>query len=209
MELKSTGDNRKRKPSGAAVVRRELTVGLYRALFEEWAGTGYTGISLERVVVRAGFRRPPVSASGYQRISSNHADGAATSTGPSDNCQSGRRTYAIRRTADDTGTRFPSAWSKPECGSRARHSGSPSVRYRPPIACKSNRKNGVFAARSATRRGQSQLDCSGNLARRGRTVSCLVVARTAVELTHSDRRSHCCSVGSSRPHRHTACGRKV
>jgi hypothetical protein len=52
MERKSAGDNKKRKPSGAAVVRRELTVGLYRALFEEGAETGYTGTSLERVAER-------------------------------------------------------------------------------------------------------------------------------------------------------------
>lgn len=44
----------RRKPSGAAVRRPELTTALYRALFEEWAQTGYTGISLERVADRAG-----------------------------------------------------------------------------------------------------------------------------------------------------------
>lgn len=44
----------KRKPSGAAVMRTELTTSLFYALFEEWAQTGYTGISLEKVAKRAG-----------------------------------------------------------------------------------------------------------------------------------------------------------
>lgn len=44
----------KRKPSGAAVMRTELTSALHRSLFEEWAETGYTGISLEKVAKRAG-----------------------------------------------------------------------------------------------------------------------------------------------------------
>ncbi|MEQ8291167.1 MAG: TetR-like C-terminal domain-containing protein [Roseovarius sp.] len=46
--------NRKRKPSGAAIIRPELTNSLFRALFEEWAETGYTRISLENVAARAG-----------------------------------------------------------------------------------------------------------------------------------------------------------
>ncbi|MCG7625052.1 TetR/AcrR family transcriptional regulator [Epibacterium sp. Ofav1-8] len=44
----------KRKPSGAAVIRPDVTQSLYRALFEEWAETGYSAISLERVATRAG-----------------------------------------------------------------------------------------------------------------------------------------------------------
>jgi len=35
-------------------MRPELTTALYRALFEEWAQTGYTGLSMERVADRAG-----------------------------------------------------------------------------------------------------------------------------------------------------------
>lgn len=54
MERKSIVRNERRKPSGAAVMRPELTNALYRALFEEWAATGYTGVSLERVAARAG-----------------------------------------------------------------------------------------------------------------------------------------------------------
>lgn len=55
MERKSIDHEKaKRKPSGAAVIRPELTTALYRALFEEWAQTGYRGISLENVAVRAG-----------------------------------------------------------------------------------------------------------------------------------------------------------
>ncbi|MDZ5696074.1 TetR/AcrR family transcriptional regulator [Chelativorans sp. M5D2P16] len=54
MERKSIDRKKRRKPSGAAVMRPELTTALYRALFEEWAQTGYTGMSLERVADRAG-----------------------------------------------------------------------------------------------------------------------------------------------------------
>lgn len=54
MERKSIGGREKRKPSGAAVIRPELTTALFRALFEEWAETGYAAISLERVADRAG-----------------------------------------------------------------------------------------------------------------------------------------------------------
>lgn len=46
--------NDRRKPSGAAVMRTDLTAALYRALFEEWAEHGYAAISLERVASRAG-----------------------------------------------------------------------------------------------------------------------------------------------------------
>lgn len=54
MERKGIDDHKKRKPSGAAVIRPELTTSLYRALFEEWAKTGYAAVSLERVAARAG-----------------------------------------------------------------------------------------------------------------------------------------------------------
>jgi AcrR family transcriptional regulator len=54
MERKSIDDKKKRSPSGAAVIRSDLTAALYRALFEDWAAAGYTGISLERVAARAG-----------------------------------------------------------------------------------------------------------------------------------------------------------
>ncbi len=54
MERKGIGQKERRKPSGAAVIRPDLTTALFRALFEEWAQTGYTGISLERVAARAG-----------------------------------------------------------------------------------------------------------------------------------------------------------
>lgn len=54
MERKSIDQQSKRKPSGAAVMRSEVTQALYAALFEEWARTGYAAISLERVAARAG-----------------------------------------------------------------------------------------------------------------------------------------------------------
>ena len=44
----------RRKPSGAALIRPELTKTLFRALFEEWAITGFAAVSLERVAARAG-----------------------------------------------------------------------------------------------------------------------------------------------------------
>lgn len=46
--------DRKRKPSGAAVMRGELTDALLRALFREWAERGYAALSLEAVAKRAG-----------------------------------------------------------------------------------------------------------------------------------------------------------
>lgn len=54
MERKCFDDLERRKPSGAAVMRPELTTALFRALFEEWARTGYAAISLERVAAHAG-----------------------------------------------------------------------------------------------------------------------------------------------------------
>lgn len=53
MERKSV-DHKRRKPTGAAVIRPELTTALFRALFEELAQTGYAALSLERVAARAG-----------------------------------------------------------------------------------------------------------------------------------------------------------
>jgi AcrR family transcriptional regulator len=54
MERKSIDEKKKRQPSGAAVMRADLTDALCRALFEEWAEMGYAAISLERVAARAG-----------------------------------------------------------------------------------------------------------------------------------------------------------
>lgn len=54
MERKSIDQRVTRPPSGAAIIRPGLTVALFRALFEEWAATGYAAISLERVAARAG-----------------------------------------------------------------------------------------------------------------------------------------------------------
>lgn len=60
MERTSIDDALKRKPSGAAVMRPELTTALFKALFEEWAQTGYTGVSLERVADRAGVGKAAI-----------------------------------------------------------------------------------------------------------------------------------------------------
>lgn len=43
-----------RLPSGAAVMRAEVTEALTRAFFQEWARKGYSGLSLERVAQSAG-----------------------------------------------------------------------------------------------------------------------------------------------------------
>jgi AcrR family transcriptional regulator len=54
--------------SGAAVMRPEVTEALTRAFFHEWARTGYSGLSLERVARSAGvgkaalYRRWPEKA---------------------------------------------------------------------------------------------------------------------------------------------------
>lgn len=68
MERKSV-DRIRRKPSGAAVIRPELTTALYTALFEEWAQNGFAGISLERVADRAGAGKAAI----YRRWSSKQA----------------------------------------------------------------------------------------------------------------------------------------
>ncbi len=54
MERKSIDQKTRSKPSGAAVIRADLTDALHRAFFEEWAEKGYAAISLERVAARAG-----------------------------------------------------------------------------------------------------------------------------------------------------------
>lgn len=54
MERKSIDEASRRIPSGAAVIRADLTEALFRALFEDWADVGYAAISLERVAARAG-----------------------------------------------------------------------------------------------------------------------------------------------------------
>jgi AcrR family transcriptional regulator len=57
-----------RPPSGAAVMRADVTDALTRAFFQEWARTGYSGLSLERVARSAGvgkaalYRRWPEKA---------------------------------------------------------------------------------------------------------------------------------------------------
>lgn len=63
----------KRKPSGAAVMRTELTKALFYALFEEWAETGYTGISLEKVAKRASAGKAAI----YRRWTSKAAFASA------------------------------------------------------------------------------------------------------------------------------------
>lgn len=54
MERKRIDEKSKRRPSGAAVMRDEVTDSLLRAFLEEWAVHGYAALSLERVAVRAG-----------------------------------------------------------------------------------------------------------------------------------------------------------
>lgn len=54
MERKRIDEKSKRRPSGAAVMRDEVTDSLLRAFLEEWAVNGYAALSLERVAARAG-----------------------------------------------------------------------------------------------------------------------------------------------------------
>eukprot|EP00903_Cladosiphon_okamuranus_P001952 g1950.t1 len=43
-----------RKPAGAAVLQDSVTNAIHRALFEEWAQTGYAALRMERIAARAG-----------------------------------------------------------------------------------------------------------------------------------------------------------
>jgi AcrR family transcriptional regulator len=54
MERNRLDEKSKRRPSGAAVMRDEVTDSLLRAFLEEWAVHGYAALSLERVAARAG-----------------------------------------------------------------------------------------------------------------------------------------------------------
>lgn len=54
MERNRIDEKSKRRPSGAAVMRDEVTNSLLRAFLEEWAVHGYAALSLERVAARAG-----------------------------------------------------------------------------------------------------------------------------------------------------------
>lgn len=73
MERNRSAVKSRRKPSGAAVQRAELTDALYRAFFEEWAERGFAAISLERVAARAGAGKAAI----YRRFSSHHEFAAA------------------------------------------------------------------------------------------------------------------------------------
>lgn len=78
MERKRIDEKSKRRPSGAAVKRDEVTDSLLRAFLEEWAVHGYAALSLERVAARAGagkaaiYRRWPskvaIAAEAVQRF---------------------------------------------------------------------------------------------------------------------------------------------
>ncbi|WP_372572637.1 TetR/AcrR family transcriptional regulator [Ruegeria jejuensis] len=58
MERKSSDvknvDRPRRKPAGAAVLQDTVTEAIQRALFEEWAETGYSALRMERIAARAG-----------------------------------------------------------------------------------------------------------------------------------------------------------
>ena len=69
MERKRSDEKTRRKPSGAAVPRADLTDALYRAFFEEWAERGFNALSLERIAARAGAGKAAI----YRRFSSRLA----------------------------------------------------------------------------------------------------------------------------------------
>ncbi|PCI05153.1 MAG: TetR family transcriptional regulator [Hyphomicrobiales bacterium] len=58
MERNSSDDNpakkSRRKVSGAALLQPSVTAALHRALFEEWAETGYAVLRMDRIAKRAG-----------------------------------------------------------------------------------------------------------------------------------------------------------
>ena len=67
MERKRSVDNTSpRPPSGAAVMRGDVTAALSRAFFAEWARVGYAALSLERVARTAGVGKAAL----YRRWSS-------------------------------------------------------------------------------------------------------------------------------------------
>ena len=69
MERNRSDEKTRRKPSGAAVPRAELTEALYQAFFKEWAERGFSALSLERVAARAGAGKAAI----YRRFSSRQA----------------------------------------------------------------------------------------------------------------------------------------
>ena len=69
MERNRSDEKSRRKPSGAAVRRADLTEALYRAFFEEWAERGFGALSLERVAARAGAGKAAI----YRRFPSRLA----------------------------------------------------------------------------------------------------------------------------------------
>ncbi|ETX28650.1 TetR-like C-terminal domain-containing protein [Roseivivax isoporae] len=69
MERNRSDEKSRRKPSGAAVQRADLTEALYRAFFEEWAERGFGALSLERVAARAGAGKAAI----YRRFPSRLA----------------------------------------------------------------------------------------------------------------------------------------
>ncbi|NIA68643.1 TetR family transcriptional regulator [Pelagibius litoralis] len=68
MERNQSDAKTRRNLSGAALKRPAVTKALTRALFEEWAQTGYSALRLERVAARAGAGKAAI----YRRWSSKH-----------------------------------------------------------------------------------------------------------------------------------------
>ncbi len=66
MERNRSDDFQERRLSGAAVRRASVTDALVRTFFDEWAKSGYEGLSLERVAKRAGVGKAAL----YRRWSS-------------------------------------------------------------------------------------------------------------------------------------------
>ncbi|WP_299837117.1 TetR/AcrR family transcriptional regulator [uncultured Jannaschia sp.] len=79
MERNRSDQKSRRKPSGAAVPRADLTEALYRAFFQEWAERGFSALSLERVATRAGAGKAAI----YRRFPSRlaFADAAISTLG--------------------------------------------------------------------------------------------------------------------------------
>lgn len=73
----------RRKPAGAAVLQASVTHAIHRALFVEWADTGYAALRMERIAARAGVGKAALyrrNKSKFELVTEAVAATAATIT---------------------------------------------------------------------------------------------------------------------------------
>lgn len=78
-----SGEKMRRKPAGAAVLQDSVTQAIHRALFEEWAETGYAALKMERIATRAGVGKAALyrrSKSKFELVTEAVASTASTIT---------------------------------------------------------------------------------------------------------------------------------